>query len=481
MPTRSPLDVLHGAQAPRVRHAPSVRANDWEDVSDLAKAYGLILDPWQENVLQGAMGVRSDGRWATPTIGVSVPRQNGKGALIEARELAGLLLFGEQTIIHSAHEQKTARVGFERILSYFENYDDLRKKVRSIMSALGREHIKLKNGCELHFPARSKGAIRGFSIDCLILDEGQILGDPAWEAIKPTISARPNVQTWVLGTPPTPLDDGAVFTRMRQRGLEGKELRLAWFEWSAERGASLDDRDAWAQANPALGIRITEEAVEDERVELSDSGFARERLGMWDETTGRDVAIPLDLWKRLQIPDEEVPAGDPDRYALTMSPERVASIAVALKGEAADYVDLAELERVDDSRKLIDWLASRCGRRTPVMIDSRDPAASFVNELRSRGVKVNVTSASDSGRACGGLLDAVNEGRVWHCDQPAIRAALQVAEKRDVNKAGMWEWDLTDPTPEIAALRALTLAHYGLSFKKPRKTDGSSGKVVVFS
>src|SRR5690349_2690256 len=146
MPTRSPLAVLRGVQVPRVRHAPSVRANDWEDVADLAKAYGLVLDEWQENVLEAAMGVRSDGQWATPTVGVSVPRQNGKGALIEARELAGLLLFGEKTIIHSAHEQKTARVGFERILSYFENYDDLRKKVRSTMSALGREHIKLKSG-----------------------------------------------------------------------------------------------------------------------------------------------------------------------------------------------------------------------------------------------------------------------------------------------------------------------------------------------
>jgi hypothetical protein len=161
-----------------------------------------------------------------------------------------------------------------------------------------------------------------------------------------------------------------------------------------------------------------------------------------------------------------------------MSPERVASIAVALKGEVADYVDLAELERVDDSRKLIDWLAERCGRRIPVMIDSRDPAASFVNELRARGVKVNVTSQSDAGRACGGLLDSVTEGRVWHCDQPAIRAALTVAEKKAIGKAGLWEWNLDDPTPEVAALRALTLAHYGLSFAR-RSTNKAGGRRVV--
>ena len=164
MPTRSPHVALLGDQVPRVRHAPSVRANDWEDVSDLAKAYGLVLDEWQENVLEAACGVRADGRWAATTVGVNVPRQNGKGALIEARELAGLLVFGEKVIVHSAHEQATARVGFERILSYFENFDDLRKKVRSpggVMSAINREYIKLKNGAELHFPARSKGGSAG--------------------------------------------------------------------------------------------------------------------------------------------------------------------------------------------------------------------------------------------------------------------------------------------------------------------------------
>src|SRR5688572_23547447 len=97
------------AQVPTVRLAPSVRANGWEDVADIASAYGLLLDPWQENVLQAAMGERADGQWATPRVGVAVPRQNGKGAIIEARELAGLLAFGEQMIIHSAHDQKTAR------------------------------------------------------------------------------------------------------------------------------------------------------------------------------------------------------------------------------------------------------------------------------------------------------------------------------------------------------------------------------------
>lgn len=406
------------------------------------------------------MGVRSDGQWATPTVGVSVPRQNGKGALIEARELAGLLIFGEKTIIHSAHEQKTARVGFERVLSYFENYDDLRKKVRSTMSALGREHIKLRNGQELHFPARSKGAIRGFSIDCLILDEGQILGDPAWEAIKPTISARPNVQTWVLGTPPTPLDDGAVFTRMRERGLEGKDHRLCWCEWSATPGASLDDRAQWAAANPALGLRITEEAIADERNELSDAGFARERLGIWSSERMLRV-IPGDVWAELAVDAEHVPPGDPVAFGLDMSHDRLVSVGVCVPGDGSEHVEVAALDRVNDTLGVLEWLVERAGKRTPVVVDSMSPAASMIPALKTAGVRVVVTSATDMAKACGEFYDAATEGRLTHFDQDPLNHALAGARKRPIGTAGGWGWDRKDMSINLAPLVSVTLAKFG--------------------
>ncbi len=461
MPTRSPLAALQGVQVPHVRHAPSVRANDWEDVADLAKAYGLILDPWQENVLEASMGVRSDGRWATPTVGLAVPRQNGKGAIIEARELAGLLIFGEKIIVHSAHEQKTARLGFTRILSYFENYDDLRKKVRSTMSAIGRENIKLRNGAELHFPARSKGAIRGFSVDCLILDEGQVLGDTAWDAIKPTISARENAQTWVLGTPPTPLDDGAVFKRMRLRGLEGKDHRLCWCEWSANQNASLDDREAWAQANPALGIRLTEEAIADERNEMSAEGFTRERLGIWDEVAAQLATIPSVIWDALIT--REPPPNDarPSALGVDMSHERVIDISGCWSTSASVHIELLAQDVASDTASAVEWLVERAGRKIPVVIDGLSPAASMIPTLKARKVKVITTNAGDMAKACGGFFDDANGARLTHAGQAELSEALAGARKRKIGDAGGWGWDRKDATVNIAPLVSATLARFG--------------------
>jgi hypothetical protein len=52
------------------------------------------------------------------------PRQNGKDAILEARELAGLFLLGERLLIHSAHQFDTSLEHFRRLLFLIENTDD---------------------------------------------------------------------------------------------------------------------------------------------------------------------------------------------------------------------------------------------------------------------------------------------------------------------------------------------------------------------
>jgi phage terminase large subunit-like protein len=144
------------------------------------------LDEWQEDVLAAAMGERSDGRWASRLVGLSTPRQNGKSQLIVARALAGVLLFEEQTIICSAHQTDTAREVFQRLLDIIDDNPGLAGRVDSVMRALNREYIRFKGGATIRIKARSVSGSRGFSADCLLLDEAQILGTAAWSSILPT-------------------------------------------------------------------------------------------------------------------------------------------------------------------------------------------------------------------------------------------------------------------------------------------------------
>jgi phage terminase large subunit-like protein len=181
---------LMGVQTPRLFTAPpTCLSSAGQEAAELAAYAGLPLFPWQQHVLDVGLRERPDGQWSAFEVAVNVPRQNGKGGVIEARELAGLFLLKERLIIHSAHEFKTARVAFQRIQSLILGCPDLRKRVKRMLCNTTETSITLVTGECLQFIARSGGSGRGWTGDCNILDEDMILGDDAMGALMPTMSA----------------------------------------------------------------------------------------------------------------------------------------------------------------------------------------------------------------------------------------------------------------------------------------------------
>ena len=463
------MTALRGNQTPRLETALDYGFTSSPEVVEMMRGYEMELDPWQVHVLHPALAEREDGRWAATRVGLSVPRQNGKTAILEARELAGLLLFGEELIIHSAHEVKTALEAFQRIESYFENFDDLRKLVRGKpIHARGSEEIRLKTGQRLRFMARSTGAGRGFSADLIILDEGQILSESTFAAILPTLSARPNPQVWLTGTPPNENQDGSVFEKLRQSGLQPGAQGVYYAEWSADPGESMDEEQTWANANPAMGIRIQPDFVQGERESMSDDHFARERLGIWDVEKGHSV-IPMDTWALLatDIPlDEDATLS----LAVDVNPDRTRT-SVALAGIRMDYDEalgvmrerthVEVIQHRDGVGWAVDYIAGVVNRRQPraVVIDSVGPASSLIEPLRARGVLVTTTNTTQVGQACGQFYDAALEDGLRHLGQPQLTSALGAARKRALRDA--WAWHRKDAT-DISPLVAVTLAAWGL-------------------
>ena len=94
------------------------------------------------------------GKWICKTCGGSVPRQNGKTGLLEGRAEAGMLLYNEQ-VIYTAHLQKTATETFEEMASFFDT-PKLRKYIKDIKTALGREQIILTTGARVKYLARTR-------------------------------------------------------------------------------------------------------------------------------------------------------------------------------------------------------------------------------------------------------------------------------------------------------------------------------------
>jgi hypothetical protein len=117
---------LVGAQRPRILAAPPAHSSAAaEEAIELAADAGLILDDWQQFALRTGLAEDDRGLWAAFEVGLVVTRQAGKGGVFEARELAGLFLFGEPLIIHSAHRFDTSLEAFLRMLVLIESTPDL--------------------------------------------------------------------------------------------------------------------------------------------------------------------------------------------------------------------------------------------------------------------------------------------------------------------------------------------------------------------
>lgn len=447
-----------GVQLPRVSSAPrSASSQPGDDAVELASFAGLELDPWQQHVLRVGLGERPDRKWSAFEVGLVVPRQNGKGAVLEARELAGLFLFGERLIIHSAHEMKTAVEAFIRIKSLIQETPQLDAEVAAFYQSNERTAIELRDGRRLRFMARSGGSGRGFSGDCVILDEAYALSAEMMAAMLPTMSARPNPQLWYASS--AGMESSQVLSRVRERGVAG-DKRLAYFEWSAPPESELDDREMWAVANPGLGIRIDSEFVEAERAAMTDPEFARERLGVWADAF-RGGVIPSDVWSALL--DRESSFDGRPALAADVSLDRGwASIAAAgRRGDGRVHVEVIQNE------KGTSWVAGRLAEVAKkagpcaVVVDPSGPAGSLLPELKEMGVEVTTTGAREFGQACGGFYDDAVNDKLRHLGFTKLNVAVDSARKRSLGTA--WAWDFRGSGVDGTPLTSVTLARHGLA------------------
>lgn len=432
--TKSPAGVLlDGPAPPLVRVAPSARANGWEDVADLAASLGMPLDEWQEQALEAAMGERADGKWASKFVGVSAPRQNGKSQLIVARALAGILLFGEKMIIISAHETDTAREIWKRLIDVIEDNPTLEGRVTGRMDAINREFLAFGKGAEkqtIKLKARRQSGARGFSADCLLLDEAQILGKQSWGSIVPTMSARPNPQMWLFGTPPTESDDPFAFGRVRASAA-AKKVRHCWLEWAAKPGDDYDDPETWAKANPSYGVRISYEACADDRAAMDDEQFARERLGIWDSAS-RVSLFAEGAWESGKRDARPADLGV-DALAVAVSIDLGHSSIVAGSEDDLGGVWVKPLHHGPGTRGVVDrCVALQEMFGVDVVIDGRGPGAVLIPHLEAAGVRLHVASTGDVLDAFANLETRVRDGHFFHVEAPELDAAAVAAVKRAV-------------------------------------------------
>lgn len=456
--SRSSSVKIMGAQEPSARVAPNYNKTDGMRAAKILKVGGLILDPWQCTTLDDWLAFTPGQKWVCKTCGGSVPRQNGKTGLVAGRAESGMILYNE-TVIYTAHLQKTATETFEEMAAFFDS-ENLRKYVKDIKTALGREQIILNSGAKVKFLARTRNGGRGQHGDLLIFDEAQELDSDAQASFLPAISASFNPQTIYVGTPPDPNSDGTVFRGIRQKALDGKTQSTAWFEFSVETIGDVNDKERWAATNPALGRRILLSTIEGECEQMDADTFARERLGWWTpvQTERQDLALDGKAWRKCKS-SELKPEGK-TAYGVKFSPDgsEVCLCGAVIPASGTARISLIERKPTGlGTQWLADWLNERYTKASCVVIDGKNGVDVLVDKIsgtwKYKGSVIR-PSAKDVIAAVSLVVDSVNENKLtWYERQDALNASALNSIKRPIG--GGWGFGGDDSAPIEACALAL--------------------------
>lgn len=139
------------------------------DVSDLYRlVYGRDPEPWQSEVLERMFARDSAGDWATNDVHTGGADQT----IRDLRAIVGAFIFDER-VMYSCRSASATAETYRRLQQMVTDHPELRRRVRSFRGTNGGQRIEVDNGCVIAFITRSsRVAGRGFSVDCVVSDEG---------------------------------------------------------------------------------------------------------------------------------------------------------------------------------------------------------------------------------------------------------------------------------------------------------------------
>lgn len=498
---------MSGAQRPRIEKRPESVGTYGPQVVRFAAACGVRLDDWQAYVIDALFAVNAAGQWAGTEFGLLVSRQNGKGEILVAYDLAHLFLFPRKdnrrkTTLHTAHEMKTAIDGFSRLTSVIESQPQLMKRVHRIYTANGQEGIVLNKrkgqtqADRIRFVARSKNSGRGFSADVIVQDEAQEESQAARNALTYTQSAVPNRQELFMGTVPEEgVNDSEVFEGVRDRGRSTDPSRTGWMEWTPAGSEDPDladtidraDPAVWAASNPAAPHRIGWDVIAEQHERDTTPGkaaFSRERLSIWPNRDEAAEASNSDL--------------DMDRWyenEVSTWLSRRTALAVVI-GRGGGYSSICGAQRLEDGSILVQHLATNAGTlwapgrvkdlrkelSTRLLVLDEKNAATITSDLARAGQRYMAMNMSEVAAAFDMTIEYNNAGLLKHPPQPELDDALAAAVPRVMNKAqNLKTWDQGDPLVPSSAVQAMSLAIWGLkkSEAQQERTAGAAPQVLA--
>ena len=467
----------------------------------------ISLHPWQRWLLIHALELLPDNTLRFRTVVVLVARQNGKSLVSQVLALWMMYVYGLGLVLGTAQDLDTAEEVWQGAVDLVTEVDDdtdeplrpdLYDMLDKVVQTNGKRALVLKNKRRYKVKAANRRAGRGLSGDLILLDElREHQSWDAWGSITKTTMARAMALILCLSnagdatsivlrylrkmghagagdpdglnaedTPGDAPDDDVLddFTEDAEDLLDDDTLGL--FEWSAPPGCSVDDRDAWAQANPAMNHPngIAERTIASACKTDPDFVFRPEVLCQWLDHA-LDGPFPPGAWVAGIDPASRRAPGAEVKACVDMSHDR-------------SWTHVAVAARRDDGKIHGELVASRSGhewlvewftdplkphrKEWPIAVQGRGaPASGLIDTLREAGLNVVEWQGGDLPAGCGDLYDLVKGSDekmtvpgIFHRPDPRLDIAAATAAVKALGDG--WAWDRRKSPNDAAPLVALT-------------------------
>ena len=456
-----------GRQEPTIHFALPYEKTDGADAVSLYELTMRTALEWQQILVKDILARNDAGLWVHTRFGYSVPRQNGKGEILAIRELYGLAT-GER-VLHTAHLTATSHKAWERLCSFLDSLNITYKSIK----AKGQELIELTDGGRVEFRTRTAKGGLGESYDLLIVDEAQEYTIEQESALKYVISASPNPQIVMCGTPPTPISSGTVFKDFRNDVLSGHAEDAGWAEWSVSEMSDVDNKELWYETNPSLGIRLTERTLSAETGKTEDKkiDFNIQRLGLWIKHNLQSAILKSD-WDKLLV--EALPKfkGRMNAGVKFSKDGETVTLAIALKTEDDRiFIEVIDNRMVRDG---IDWIVAFLKKArngiNKIVIDGANGKEILNDALKAEKLKgIVLASTAQVIKANAAFEQNMFDGRLCRMEQPTLTAVATNCEKRAIGSNGGFGYRSTTVKGDISILDAVLLAAWATDeFTEPR-------------
>lgn len=421
---------------------------------------------WQEALLQPMLALNTDNLWVHMKFGLAVPRQNGKNEVVAIRELYGL--YNGEKLLHTAHRTTTSATAFNRLLAIMDEMGLEEGNDYNKIKAIGRESIELFDGGFINFRTRTSTGGLGESYDTLIIDEAQEYTSDQESALKYTIAASPNPQTILIGTPPTPVSSGTVFTSLRKQALEDAMEDIGWAEWSVEEQSDTRDVDLWYQTNPSLGLRLTERTIRSE-VGDDDLDFNVQRLGLWIKYNQKS-AISQNEWEELKV--DKLPKLKGKLFVgIKYGHDGTnAAMSIAVKTENSDiFVESIDCQSIRQGNA---WIIAflREADVQEIVIDGASGQNILASEIKDARIKKPILPTVKEIIVANSTFEqGLFQQTIKHKGQPSLSQVVTNCDKRNIGSSGGFGYSSQIEENDISLLDSVILAHWACHNSKSVK------------